>query len=144
MKHLRLLPALCLLATSLWCEPLKAADLRVHITGLRSSEGTVHVAIFDKPEAFPKKDRLLADVVVPVDGNNVHAIFPNLSPGTYAAATYHDENANGSFDRGLFGIPLEGYAFSNGATSFLAPPDFADAAISVALQGTEIVIRMGY
>ncbi len=71
-------------------------------------------------------------------------VFRGLAPGRYAVAVYHDENGNGEFDQGFFGIPLEGYAFSNGATAFFSAPGFDEAAVTVGEGVTEITIEMTY
>ncbi len=114
------------------------------MTGLRSGDGDVHVAVYDSPETFPDSGEMAADAVVPARPDGVLAAFPGLAPGTYAVAVYHDENANHDFDQGIFGVPLECYAFSNGAYPFLGPPGFDEAAVTVEPGGTEIVIPMTY
>lgn len=121
-----------------------AADLVVDVTGLRSDAGDVHVAIYKTPESFPKGDGMLAERVVPAAAGAVRVTFADVAAGRYAIATFHDENANHDFDQGLFGIPLEGFAFSNGATAFLSAPDFAEAAFTVGAAGARIVIPMSY
>ena len=85
---------------------------------------------------------MLDDRVVPAA--DAVATFEDLAPGTYAVAVYHDENGNGEFDQGLFGIPLEGYAFSMGARAFFGPPSFERAAFAVAAAGTTVTIAMTY
>jgi uncharacterized protein (DUF2141 family) len=40
-------------------------------------------------------------------------VFTNLEPGTYAIIAFHDENDNGKLDENGWGVPTEGYAFSN-------------------------------
>ena len=45
--------------------------------------------------------------------------------GTYTASYYLDLNGNNELDKGLFGQPLEPYAFSNGARSMFSRPDVA-------------------
>ena len=55
---------------------------------------------------------------------------------------YHDENGNGEFDQGFLGIPLEDYGFSNGASGFLGPPSFSDAAFPLSGEGGRITIRL--
>ncbi len=114
------------------------------MTGLRSGDGDVHVAVYDSPETFPDSGEMAAEAVVPARSDGVLAAFPGLAPGTYAVAVYHDENANHDFDQGIFGVPLEGYAFSNGASVFLGPPDFAEAAVRLGSEGAEITIPMTY
>ena len=134
--------AVTVLATLLAATATQAADLEVSVTALRSDAGLVHIALYDKAEAFPKDERYLIDRLVPAKTGL--AAFVGLKPGTYAMAIYHDENGNGDFDQNFIGIPLEGYAFSNGAKPFLGPPDFADAAFTVGPDGTKITIPMTY
>lgn len=52
--------------------------------------------------------------------------FNSLKAGTYAIRYFHDENENGELDTGTFGIPTEGYGFSNDARGFMGPPSFDD------------------
>ena len=118
------------------------ADLMVTVTALRSTEGTVHVALYDSREGFPDSDHILDDLVVPA--SNPTARFTGIAPGTYAVAVYHDENGNGEFDQGLLGIPREGFAFSTGARALFGPPAFDDAAFVVEPDGTAVTIPMTY
>ena len=119
-----------------------AADLKVTVSALRSTEGTVHISLYNSAEAFPKLGRMLEEKVVPASA--AVTTFSGIEPGTYAVAVYHDENSNNKFDQGLFGIPLEGYAFSRDAQVFLGPPPFADAAFDVEANGRAITIAMTY
>lgn len=129
-------------AASLTAGPASAADLTVRVTALRSADGTVHVALYDSPDAFPNSAGMIEDRVVPA--SNPIATFEDLAPGTYAVAVFHDENGNGEFDQGLFGIPLEGYAFSMGARAFFGPPSFDTAAFAIGAGGTTVTIGMTY
>ena len=124
--------------------PVGAAELRIDVTGLRSADGTIHLAVYDRPEEFPNGDKRLFETVVEAAAERVRIVLGDLEPGTYAVAAYHDENANQKFDKGLFGFPLEGYAFSNDATVFLGPPAFAAAAVPVSADGARITITMTY
>lgn len=121
-----------------------AADLKIRVIDIRSAEGNVHIALYDTPSRFPKPDGLREDAVIKAAGGEISAVFRDLPPGLYAAATYHDENGNGRFDQGLLGIPLEGFAFSNDARPSLAPPSFGAAAVPVPPDGSEVLIRMRY
>lgn len=121
-----------------------AAELRVKVTELRSDDGGVHFALYATPESFPKADDRFAGAEVKASDRGGSWVFRDLAPGRYAVAVYHDENGNGEFDQGIFGIPLEGYAFSNGATAFFGPPGFDEAAVTVGEGVTEITIEMTY
>lgn len=137
-----LMPVLTLAAAK--TGPAAAADLVVRIDKLRSADGVVRLALYDGDERFLQSGgaRAGADPKAAADG--VEVVFPQLPPGRYAVATYHDENGNGAFDTGLLGLPLEGFGFSNDAPVLLGPPSFADAAVSVPAEGATIVVRMRY
>jgi len=121
-----------------------AADLTVIVTGLRSDKGDVHVALYDRADAFPDGDGMLDERKVPIQGGAARARFDGLAPGAYAVATYHDENGNHDFDTNVIGFPLEGYAFSMGAQVFLGPPTFREAAFDVGEGTNETRIVMEY
>jgi len=112
-----------------------AGELAIVVRGLASSSGSVHYAVYDSAEAFPEGDGRIAKGHVAVRADSVRIVVPNLAPGFYAVAVFHDENGNGEFDQGLFGIPLERYGFSNDARGFFGPPDFAAARVELG-QGT--------
>lgn len=111
--------------------PVSAADLHIDVSGLRSDRGDLRVALFRTPEDFPKSEGRFRESIVPARGGRVPVVFADVPPGTYAIAAFHDENGNGSFDRGLLGVPLEGYGFGNDARIGFGPPDFSDAAVTV-------------
>jgi len=134
----RLLPLLVMLLCA--SAPIAAAELRVTVTGLRSAKGDLHFAVYATAEHFPKREGRVAKAVVKAGPRGATKVFAKLALGIYAVAVYHDENGNDEFDQEIFGIPLEDYGFSNGATAFFGPPDFAAAAFAVELGGTAITI----
>jgi len=78
-----------------------------------------------------------------VTGEEAVAAFQDIPAGTYAIAVFHDTNSNTKLDKNFFGIPKEGYAFSNNVFGTFGPPDFDDA--SFELDGNKTVkIKMGY
>lgn len=124
--------------------PAVAADLAVRIENLRSADGVVRLALYDSDEQFLQSGGARAGADPEAEAGGVEVVFPQLPSGTYAVATYHDENGNGAFDTGLLGLPSEGFGFSNDARVLLGPPSFADAAIFVPAEGATIVVRMRY
>ena len=109
----------------------EANDLLVIVSGLRSQDGNVHIALYDDPDRFPDSDGMIFKVEVPIVNGMARHKFIDLEPRRYAVAVYHDENDNDQFDQGFLGIPLEDYAFSNNAPVFLGPPSYVDAAFAV-------------
>ncbi len=130
MHYLSSLLAACLLLVSL---PLSAATLQVHITGLDNTWGHIMVGVYDSEATFLKDDGRMAEVMlVAADAQegSVVATFEKLTLGNkYAIAVYHDANNNKTLDKNFFGIPKEGYGFSNNARGWMGPPNFDDAAL---------------
>ena len=100
-------------------------DLIIEITDLKSNDGKVMIELLDKDQnsvAYSKG--------IIIDNQSI-VEFKDLNAGTYAVQYYHDENNNEKMDTGTFGIPLEGYGFSNDARGFMGPPDFEDELFSL-------------
>ena len=134
---------LSMLLPFIWALSVSAAELNVKITGIRSNDGDIHVALFNRAEQFPEHEGIFKEIEVPITNNQTSAVFLDLKPGIYAVAIYHDENRNDEFDQGFLGIPLENYGFSNGATAFLGPPRFNDAMFEISARGAATAIDLG-
>lgn len=108
-------------------------NLIIEITELKSNDGKVMIEILDKDQnsvAYSKG--------IIVDNQSI-VEFKDLNAGTYAVQYYHDENNNEKMDTGTFGIPLEGYGFSNDARGFMGPPDFEDELFSLEKNTTMVL-----
>jgi uncharacterized protein (DUF2141 family) len=139
-----ILLALATIAVALVTVPAEAADLQVTVTGIRAPVGNVHFAVFVEPDAFPKEEGIIAEIVTKANGENVQANFDDLGSGQYAIAVFHDENGNREFDTDFFGFPVEGYGFANNARVILGPPSFEAASVVVDSDGAHITIRITY
>jgi len=64
-----LLPAMLWFALA--SHAARAADLTITVTGLESDQGDVHIAVYDRPEAFPKSGGMLAEGVQGPDARNL-------------------------------------------------------------------------
>ncbi len=140
----RRLLLLVLLTTLLTPAVATAADLTVVIDGLRSNAGDVHVAVYDDPDAFPDRTGMLLETEAPIEDGRATATFAGLPAGLYAIAVYHDEDSDDTFDQFVFGLPLEGYGFSNDAAVFFGPPAFADAAVALGDEPLTAIIEIRY
>ena len=136
--------------------PASAADLKVIVDGIRSSAGSLMIGLYDSDEHFQKAITDAAQVGLLNDSARLvgismraisgmqSAIFTNLQPGTYALIVFHDENDNGKLDANAWGVPTEGYGFSNNAEGFLGAPSFKDAAVTLHQTDKTIEIRLNY
>jgi uncharacterized protein (DUF2141 family) len=57
--------------------------------------------------------------------------FEDLALGTYAVSVWHDENEDNQLNTGSFGIPTEGFGFSQNPVIQTSAPDFSEAAVVV-------------
>ena len=128
---------LCFLVASLsGASAQTASTLVIRADGLRSAQGDVFVGICNKSldeRECPYGDRKSARV------GTVEFRFPNIPPGRYAIAVYHDANGNGRLDRSAIGFPQEPYGFSNdvGRTSI---PTFSGALVTVSAPSSTVTI----
>ncbi len=126
-------------------EDTPTATLTVKVTGLRSEKGKVKVALHATKDTFPtKRDKVYAGLTIPVNGHQATAIFPELPPGDYAVAAFHDEDNDGRLDRSVIGIPSEGTAASRDPKPRMGPPRWKDCMITVPAGETSIKIRIRY
>lgn len=129
-------------ATVALSTPVSAADLSVVVKGVRNGDGRVLVAVCTAATFLTPDCALHASASA--SRGTVTVVVPDVPPGRYAVQSFHDENGNKSVDRGLFGIPLEGIAFSNDAPIRFGPPDYKVAEITVAGPATETVMTLRY
>lgn len=122
--------------------PAGAADLVIHVDGLRSDRGTIRASLYGNQAQFRSREKLMT-IEVPADQRGVVVAFTHLPPGRYGATFYHDENRNGRHDK-FMGLPREGYGFTNNAPARFGPPAFADMAVEVGVTETLGRTRLKY
>lgn len=133
-----------------------AGALTIEVDGLNSQEGNVCFKVFSGSTGFPNSNenaiqRTCVAIAPSSSEPSVDAavapftyMFENLPFNTYAVAVYHDRNGDEQLNRNGFGMPTEGYGFSNDAPVNLGPPRYGDAAFLLAGTNTTIQIKMRY
>jgi len=119
--------------------------LLIDVQGVRSNHGYVVANLYG-----PDRRRFLEDngwLAVWRDparpGTETMCLYLP-APGTYALVMYHDANGNGVLDQGPFGIPLEGFGFSNNVRPFLMAPSLKSASFFAGAGDTRLQIRLHY
>jgi uncharacterized protein (DUF2141 family) len=133
-----------------------ASELRVVVEGIRSGSGTIMVGLYDTSEGFAAAIKHSTEAGLLNDkgrrvGMALRAaagvqtiVFADLPPRRYAIIVFHDENDNGRLDENAWGVPTEGYGFSNNAQGFLGAPSFAAAGITLGEKNQSIAISLIY
>ena len=120
-------------------------ELQVKVQNIRSSSGMIVITLYgDRPEEFLQSGRKIDRERVPAKTGIVTACLVLPKPGTYAIAVYHDEDGDRKVTKSAFGIPTEGYGFSNDALVHLGPPKFNEVKISLGTEKKPVIINMHY
>ncbi|MFT4760943.1 MAG: hypothetical protein ACI9XO_001668 [Paraglaciecola sp.] len=103
----------------------------VQFSKIKPIQGKIYVGLYDSAGNFMKADKNFQNCITAVNGNKAECVLENIPNGKYAISVFHDENSNGELDTGMFGIPKEGYGFSNNAKGVFGPPSFEDSSFEV-------------
>ncbi len=125
------------------CAPVLGVELTVHVDAVRNANGTVRIELDDSQQAWDDKVKPVASVEVKARVGLVSYTFRDLAPGAYAIVLYHDENDNHELDTNFFGIPKEGFGFSNNPKS-MRKPGFEDCKFEVTGEDSSVTIHLNY
>ena len=121
--------------------------LTIKVVGARNAKGKIGVALFQGPEGFPENaSAAFRSEQATIDSQTMSAevVFRDVPQGVYAVSVLHDENMNGKLDKGLFGIPQEGYGASNNPEKKMRAPHFDEAKFSLSAPEQAIEIKLIY
>jgi uncharacterized protein (DUF2141 family) len=122
-----------------------ASSVVVTIDGFRNPKGHARVAVFNRENGFPDDEsRAYRTAIADIRNGRVQVRFDELPAGTYAVSMYHDENDDKKFNKGLFGIPKDGYAVSNNVAHATHAPKFNEALFALTNEVKAISIRVHY
>lgn len=100
-------------------------SMTVVVKNVKEATGKIAIALYNKDGDFMKKS--IARQMTQAKAGEVQLILENVTPGDYAISVMHDANDNGELDSGAFGIPKEGFGFSNDAMGMFGPPSYEKA-----------------
>ncbi len=121
----------------------KSFNLTVKVTGIVGIKGMVEFGLFDDPNKYATVGGTCRQIRKKTTGSEVSCTFYNLPEKKYGVCIYHDENNNNKCDKNFFGIPTEGYGFSNNKKPLLSIPSFEDCAVNL-ISDKEISIKVLY
>jgi uncharacterized protein (DUF2141 family) len=116
-----------------------ASEIVIDVTNVRSSQGHVRLSVCD--EAHFGGEGCAYDGVAPARQGSTRVVVQGVPAGRWAVQAFHDENDNEEFDTNLFGLPQEGFGFSNNPP-LRGKPRYADSVFDVREPRTEISLRL--
>ncbi|MEI4551214.1 DUF2141 domain-containing protein [Pseudoalteromonas spongiae] len=111
------------LSLSLFILPVSAQTVQFNIEGIQHDKGKLYIQLFKGENNF-KKGEAHNVAIVNAKKGQLTVTFNDVEPGNYAIRYFHDENNNQDFDNNMFGMPIEGYGFSNNAPVNFGPPSY--------------------
>lgn len=112
--------------------------ITVTIDGLRNENGYVAVALHNGDTEFPGGEGFMNEYVEAKKGS-IEVVFKKVPAGEYAIAVLHDENGDEEMSFNEYGMPLEGFGFSNEAKAEAGPPEFGEASFDVSENSDQYV-----
>lgn len=109
-----------------------ANEVRVIITGVKKNAGLITADLFpNKEEGFLRGRGRLSQVKFAAKSPVTKFCLAAPDAGLFAMSAYHDENANGDFDKNAFGLPAEPWGISNNPKVRFGPPAVTEALFEV-------------
>ncbi|MBE7382793.1 MAG: DUF2141 domain-containing protein [Leptolyngbya sp. SIO1E4] len=124
-------------------------NLTVEIDGFRDRSGQVCLALFSGSQGFPEVDgdevsTQCVSLSEPISEASTIVTLDNLTLGNYAIALYHDSNGDAVLNTNQWGIPTEGFGFSNNPPVTIGPASYQDSMFLLAGTNTTIQITLQY
>jgi len=145
MNH-KLISLNIILLVLLQATSLRAQNVEVTITGIRSEEGKIAVGVFLDEESFRTEKAFLEPRFPKKEVKDGTITFSlSLEPGVYGLSVLDDENSDGRMEYGRLGIPKEGFGFSDYYHTAFARPKFDSFRFTVERDKVKkITVRMRY
>jgi len=113
--------------------------LIVKVSNIKEIKGEMKIALYNNKSDFENQTNPVHTAQIQVTKNILEVRFDNIIPSNnYAIAVHHDVNMNGKIDTNFFGIPKEGFCFSNNAMGNFGPPSYEDCRFEVK-KGTSVI-----
>ncbi len=108
--------------------PLKdTGTIIIELETLKNRNGAILITLFSDENGFPDEwEKAFRSEIVPITAELREIRLEDIPHGTYGLAIIHDENENMELDTNFFGVPKEGYGFSNNVRGRFGPPRFSD------------------
>lgn len=119
--------------------------VKVNISGIRNSSGTIRVCFYNTSESFDKEKPMLIKIEpkAKMTNGNLTISYADLKPGTYGIAILDDENSNQKMDYGWV-LPKEGFGFSDYYHTTMSRPKFESFDFVLKNEDKMVQIKLRY
>lgn len=118
-------------------------EIKLVIEGLEDSLGLVTVDLYvNDAEGFLKRAGRVVQRRAAAKAPRTSLCVTAPEAGDYAIAVYHDKNANKTFDKGAFGLPVEPWGISNNPKVRFRAPHVDEALFPVKDDGANVLIKL--
>lgn len=145
-KYKYLLLPLLLIISAAVTSRTSESKLSVTITDLHNNKGHILISLYKDGVGYPEEvDKAVRRVKLTITNKTASTSFTGLATGNYAVAFLHDENNDEKMNTNFFGLPKEGYGFSNNVMGSFGPPPFSKASFQYTVgQSKAISIKARY
>ena len=138
MNHVQKMTQHTLIIASLFTTAIASAStLDFTVDGIKDGQGQLYVQIFKGADNY-RAGKAHGGTMVEVKASSATLRFSDLTAGEYAIRFFHDQDSDGKMATNLFGIPTEGFGFSNNAKIAFGPPSFDEMKITITETDTHI------
>jgi uncharacterized protein (DUF2141 family) len=122
---------------------LFSEELEVTISHIKDTNGVLFIGLFKENNKFLNlNDTYQAQQIEINKRDSITTLF-KLPKTSYAITIFHDENNNKKLDKNFFGIPKEGFGFSNNPKISFSEPSFKEYSFELK-EHKKITIKMEY
>jgi uncharacterized protein (DUF2141 family) len=115
-------------------------EIRVKVVGLRSDQGELRFALYDRKETFATTEGPIVKGARPITSGECEFVIPDVPYGVYAIIVGHDVNRDGRIDQNPFSSELKG--ISNYSGKILWFPSFDKAKFRLDQASLTVEIRV--
>lgn len=118
-------------------------ELQVEFRNVKSTQGALLVAVYDRSENFMNPEKACAKKIIQIKNTgSLKVSLGHLPPGQYALSCFHDLNGNGVLDTNVFGYPQEPYGFSNNARPKFRAPTWQESVFTLSAENTFVSVSL--
>jgi len=120
-----------------------ANEIRIIITDVKKSAGLITADLYpNKQDGFLKGTGRLKRATYAAKSPTTSFCMAAPEAGDFSISIFQDKNANGIFDKGAFGIPVEPWGLSNDPKVRFSAPPIEKTLFPVDQSGAKVKIKL--